>query len=303
MKIVFAGSPAFSLPALERLCGCEDVVAVLTARDKPVGRKQALTPTPVKSYALESGIPVMDFPTLKGREGEIASFRTDAMVTCSYGLMIPRSVLDLFPEGVWNLHASLLPKFRGASPIQAAILAGEKYTGVTVMRTEEKLDSGDMLLAKRVEIGDDTCGALSERLSRLAADAAEEAMGFIERGDTQLLVQNEAEATYCKKIKKEDARLDFAAAADAVVRKIKAFSPSPAAYCRLNGKILNVLDARASDIRGDIGRVLKIERDGIYVGCGEGSVVFTRLQLEGAKALDARDFINGKKVALGDALE
>ena len=202
MKIVFAGSPEYALPALKALCERGQVVGVITQPDKPVGRKKILTPTPVKAFAQERGIPVLDYPKIRERVAEVESLGGDVMITCAYGQILSKQILLSFPRGVWNLHASLLPKFRGASPIQAAILAGEKYTGVTVMRTEEALDSGDILLVKRCEVGDKTYGELSQELSRLSAEAAVEALDYLERGHPQVLMQDEAQATFCKKIKK-----------------------------------------------------------------------------------------------------
>ena len=206
MRIVFAGSPDFAVPVLQTLAkldNCE-IVAVITQPDRPVGRKRVLTPTPVKEEALSLGLKVYDFVKIREHAEELRELNADIMITCAYGQILTQEVLNWFPKGVWTLHASLLPKFRGASPIQSAILAGESHTGVTVMRTELALDSGDILLVKRCEIGDKNCAELSEVLSRLSAEAAVEAVGLISKGQPQLLMQDEAKVTFCKKIQKSD---------------------------------------------------------------------------------------------------
>ena len=304
MKIVFAGSPEYSLPALKALCERGQVVGVITQPDKPVGRKKILTHTPVKAFAQERGIPVLDYPKIRERVAEVQSLGGDVMITCAYGQILSKQILLSFPRGVWNLHASLLPKFRGASPIQAAILAGEKYTGVTVMRTEEALDSGDILLVKRCEVGDKTCGELSQELSRLSAEAAVEALDYLERGHPQVLMQDEAQATFCKKIKKEDARINFSSAPIAV-RLINAMSPSPLAYCLLNGVQLNIYKAQLCEtpLEGATGEVVRADKDGIIVKCGEGAINILRAQFAGGKPLSAADIVNGRKIKAGDILD
>lgn len=305
MKIVFAGSPQFAVEPLAKLAdsGCCEVVAVITQPDKPVGRKKILTPTPVNAYATERGIAVYTFPVIRNCAAEIAALGADIMITCAYGQILSREVLDAFPLGVWNLHASLLPEFRGASPVQAAILAGKEYTGITVMKTEPSLDSGDILLVKRCKTDNMTCGQLSEKLSSLAADAAVEAVKLIERGNVQLLMQDEARATFCKKIKKEDGKIDFHGGADAAVRLIKAFSPAPAAFCMQNGAPLNILDANLCEDSGEPGTVLSASSDGIVVACGKNSIHITVLQPAGGKIMSARDFVNGRKIKAGDILD
>ena len=304
MKIVFAGSPEYALPALKALCERGQVVGVITQPDKPVGRKKILTPTPVKAFAQERGIPVLDYPKIREHVAEVQSLGGDVMITCAYGQILSKQILLSFPRGVWNLHASLLPKFRGASPIQAAILAGEKYTGVTVMRTEEALDSGDILLVKRCEVGDKTCGELSQELSRLSAEAAVEALDYLERGHPQVLMQDEAQATFCKKIKKEDARINFSSAPIAV-RLINAMSPSPLAYCLLNGVQLNIYKAQLCEtpLEGATGEVVRADKNGIVVKCGEGAINILKAQFAGGKPLSAADIVNGRKIKVGDILD
>lgn len=305
MKIVFAGSPAFAVPALEALINCDGckVVAVITQPDKPVGRKQILTPTPVKSIALSHGLPVLDLAKIRDHVEEIKEIGADLMITCAYGQILTQDILNCFPKGVWNLHASLLPKFRGASPIQSAIFAGESYTGVTVMKTELALDSGDMLLVKRCEISNKTCGELTEELSALAADAALEAVEYLKSGKVQLLMQDEARVSFCKKIQKSDCKIDFSKPAQEVLRAVKAFSPSPAAYCLFNGLTLNILNADLAEDEGKCGEVLSADKRGITVACGKNSIRITFLQPAGGKIMPARDFVNGRKIKAGDILD
>lgn len=306
MKIVFAGSPDFAVPALERLIdGGKQVVAVITQPDKPTGRKQVLTPTPVKAYAIKKNLPVYDFKKIKENVGTLRSLGADVMVTCAYGQLLTQEVLDCFKGGVWNIHASLLPKFRGASPIQSAILAGETHTGITVMKTELTLDTGDMLLVKRLEIGDMTSGELSYKLSLLGAEACLEAVELLEKGDRQLLMQDEAKATVCKKIKKEDGKIDFSNSPQHICRLIRAFSPEPTAFCNFNGANLNVYNATVlNELEGKSGEVVYADKHGIAVKCGqEGGILITELQPAGGKRMRACDFVNGRKIKAGDILE
>ena len=303
MKIVFAGSPEYAVPSLEALHAKYGVCAVITQPDKPVGRKNILTPTPVKLAAQKLNIPVYDFVRIRNEITALKSLNADIMITCAYGQLLTEEVLNCFSSGVWNLHASLLPKFRGAAPIQSAILAGETHTGVTVMRTELALDTGDILLVKRCETGNMNAGELSARLSALSAEAAVEAVPLIEGGNAQLLVQDEARATLCKKIKKDDCKIDFSHSAEDICRLIRAMNPEPLAYCLQNGSVLNVLKASPADAEGKRGEVLRADKKGITVACGRGAVNIERLQPSGGKAMNAADFVNGRKIKAGDFLD
>ena len=303
MKIVFAGSPEYAVPALKAVHEKYGVTAVITQPDKPVGRKKILTPTPVKAEAQKLGIPVYDFVKIRKHADEVKALGADIMITCAYGQLLTQDILDCFEKGVWNLHASLLPKFRGASPIQAAILAGETHTGVTVMRTELALDCGDILLVKRCEIGDKTCAELSEVLSALSAEAAVEAVELIGRGNPQLLMQDEAKATFCKKINKEDCRIDFSHSAGDICRLIRAMNPEPYAWCCQNGAVLNIARATAVEMSGAIGEVVSADKRGIVVGCGSGAIRIEELQPAGGKLMKGADYVNGRKIKAGDKLD
>ena len=304
MKIVYAGSPEYAVAPLRALldAGCE-VVAVLTQPDRPLGRKRVLTPTPVKQFALAAGIAVLDFVKVREHAEELKSFGADVMITCAYGQLLSQEILNAFPLGVYNLHASLLPKFRGASPIQSAILAGEEYTGVTVMKTELALDCGGILLVKRCEVGGKTCGELSAELSSLSAQAAVEAVGILKGGEPQLLLQDEAKVTFCKKIFKEDAAVDFKKPAAAVANLINAMSPSPAAYAFLNGGAVNLLKAAVCAGEGAGGEVIQADKRGVVIACGEGAVLITSLQFAGGKIISAADAVNGRKIKAGDKFD
>lgn len=303
MKIIFAGSPEYSVPALDALNSAFGVAAVITQPDAPVGRKKILTPTPVKARATGLGIPVYDFERIKEHTEEIKELKADIMITCAYGQILTQEILDCFRGGVWNLHASLLPEFRGASPIQSAILAGKSHTGVTVMKTELSLDTGDILLVKRCPIGKATCGELKEELSRLSAEAAVEAVGLLTEGKTQLLLQDEAKATYCKKLEKGDCKIDFNNSAADICRLIRAMNPEPRAYCKLNGAVLNILRAEPIEGVGEIGEVICADKHGVAVKCGTGAILISELQPAGGKKMSACDFVNGRKIKAGDVLD
>ena len=303
MRIVFAGSPEYAVPSLKALLERFNVVAVITQPDKPVGRKKVLTPTPVKVEAQKLNIPVYDFDKIRNHIDEVKSIGADIMITCAYGQLLTQEVLDCFKEGVWNLHASLLPKYRGASPIQSAILGGETHTGVTVMKTELALDTGDILLVKRCEIGDKNCTELSEVLSRLSAEAAVEAVELIEKGNVQLLMQDEAKATFCKKIKKDDGKINFSGSAGDICRLIRAMNPDPLAFCNLNGAVLNILRATETGGEGEVGEVISADKKGIVVKCGQGAIRIEELQPAGGKVMKAADFVNGRKIKAGDKLD
>ena len=304
MKIVYAGSPQYAVAPLQALIeGGYNVTAVITQPDKPVGRKGVLTPTPVKTFAQEKGIPVIDYPRLRDHADEVKSLDADLMITCAYGQILSQEILSAFPLGVYNLHASLLPKFRGASPIQSAILSGEEYTGVTVMKTELSLDSGGILFAKKIAVGGMTCGELSDKLSELSASAAVEAVEILKSGEIELTPQDESAATFCKKISKAEARVDFTKSAQEVANLINAFSPSPAAFAHLSSNPVNLLKATVCEGEGEAGTVLSADKKGVVVACASGAVNVTKLQFAGGKPLTAADAVNGRKIKAGDRFD
>ncbi|MDE6557568.1 MAG: methionyl-tRNA formyltransferase [Clostridia bacterium] len=304
MKIVYAGSPEYAVKPLRALIEAGDeITAVITQPDKPVGRKKTFTPTPVKAYAQSAGLPVYDFAKIKEHADELKAIGADIMITCAYGQLLTDGVLKAFHAGVYNLHASLLPNYRGASPIQSAILAGESHTGVTVMKTELALDSGAILLVKRCEIGGRTSGELSETLSELSAEAAVEAVKILKHGEPQLMLQDEAKATYCKKLSKADAAIDFKKSAEEVANLINAMSPSPAAYAHLADNPVNLLKATVCGGAGEVGTVINADKKGVVIACGKDAVNVTKLQFAGGKVIGAADAVNGRKIKAGDKLD
>lgn len=308
MKIVFAGTPDFAAEPLKEIINAGyDVIGVITQPDKPQGRKGIITPSPVKKVALEENIEVYQFDKIRNHVDEVKAIGADLMVTCAYGQILTREILDLFPLGVWNIHASLLPKYRGASPIQQCILNGEKYTGITIMKTDEGLDTGDILLVKRTEIVDEeTSGELSERLSRLAAEAIKEALTLIEKGDCALLLQDVLQATVVKKITREQARVDFSSDAKTIVNKVRAMNPSPVAYALLNGNALNIFKARETecDAEEEVGTVLSDSpKKGLIVKCKGGAVKLEEVQIPGGKRVKGSDLLNGRKIAKGQRFD
>ena len=307
MKIVFAGTPLFAVKPLEKIIerGYE-VVGAVVQPDKPQGRKGVLTPPPVKRFAAERGIPVLQPEKLREDISALRALGGDVMITCAYGQILTQAVLDLFPLGVWNIHASLLPKYRGASPIQSCVLAGETETGVTVMKTALGLDTGDMLLALKTEIGAaETYGELSERLSLLGAEAVVKALPLIESGNYTLKKQDGARASVVRKITKEQAKIDFSRSADEIVNLVRGMNPEPAAFSFLGELRLNVYRAEAASRpegteNAREGEILSDgPKQGWLVAGKGGAVKLTEVQAAGGKRMRGADFLNGRKAEKG----
>ncbi len=304
MKIVFAGTPEFAIaPLLAILDAGFSVAAVLTQPDKPQGRKGVLTPSPVKEQGLLLGLPVLQPERLKADMGALKEVGADLMVTCAYGQILTQEVLDLFPLGVWNIHASLLPAYRGAAPIARAIIDGCRETGVTVMKTELGLDTGDILLSEHCPIYDsDDCGTLSDRLSRIGATLIVEALPLIEKGNCAL--QKQGEGFVCKKVQRTE--VDFLRPAREVSCLIRGLSPAPFAYARIGELTLNFWFAEEADcnVEAPAGTVIAASpKEGLVVKCGEGAIRITELQPAGGRRMSARDFLNGRKVQEGMRFE
>ena len=304
MKIVFAGTPDFAVPSLQALyeAGCE-IVAVLTQPDKPQGRRGILTPSPVKQAATELGIPVLQPNKLKEDFSALKALNADLMVTCAYGQILSQEVLDLFPMGVWNVHASLLPAYRGAAPIARAIMTGEKETGVTIMKTDVGLDTGDMFLSESIEISPlDTASTLSQRLALVGAKLITEAIAKIQAGDVSLTKQGEG--FVCKKVQRT--QVDFGKSAGEVACLIRALSSSPLAYGVIEGLTLNFYHAQAEEYDGGepSGTILCAEpKTGFLIKCGQGAVRILSVQPAGGKVMSGKDFCNGRKVTKGQCFD
>ncbi len=311
MKILFAGTPDFAvLPLRKILENGFAVVGVITQEDKPQGRKGILTSPPVKVCALERGVPVFQFPKIKEEVAALKSLGADMMITCAYGQILTQEVLDCFPMGVWNIHAGLLPQYRGASPIQSCIINGERETGVSIMRTELGLDSGDILLVERTEIMEnETYGELSARLSALGAEGIVKALKALQNGVYTLQKQDSDGARVYRKIHKEHAKIDFTQSAKTIVDLVRGTNPAPVAYTQVGEMKLNVYLAEKATLNDEertlwenakCGEVLSDKpKRGLLVKCGDGAVKLLQVQAAGGKVMGGGDLLNGRKVQKG----
>ncbi|HIE54413.1 MAG TPA: methionyl-tRNA formyltransferase [Chromatiaceae bacterium] len=300
-RILFAGTPDFSVPSLKALLGSGlEPVAVYTQPDRPAGRGRKLTPGPVKSVAQEQGIPVYQPAVLRdaGAVAELEQLRPDLMIVVAYGLLLPAEVLKIPRLGCINIHASLLPRWRGAAPIQRAIEAGDRETGVSIMRMEEGLDTGPVYLSKRTAISDeDTGGSLHDRLARLGAEALMEALPGILSGSLEPVPQHDAEATYATKLDKKEAVIDWRRPAWQIERQVRAFNPWPVAHTPYENANLRIWEARAIEGMGaEPGTVMSATPEGVDVAAGDGLLRITRLQMPGRRAMEARDFVNAHAI-------
>ena len=299
MRIVFAGTPEFAAEHLKALLGTQhQVIAVYTQPDRPAGRGHKLMPSPVKQLAVEHGIPVYQPATLRAPEAqaELAALQPDLMVVVAYGLILPQVVLDTPRLGCINSHASLLPRWRGAAPIQRAVQAGDDESGVTVMQMEAGLDTGPMLLKVSTPIApSDTGGSLHDRLAALGSQAVIQAVDALAAGTLTGEVQDDSLANYAHKLNKDEARIDWSRPAVELERQVRAFNPWPICHSTLNGEPLKVLAANLGEGSGQPGQILAASKDGLTVACGEGALRLTRLQLPGGKPLNFADLYNSRR--------
>lgn len=306
MRLIFAGTPEFAAEHLQALLGsAHQVVAVYTQPDRPAGRGQKLMPSPVKQLAQQHDIPVYQPATLRNAEAqaELAALAPDVMVVVAYGLILPQAVLDIPRLGCINSHASLLPRWRGAAPIQRAVEAGDQESGVTVMRMEAGLDTGPMLLKVSTPISaDDTGGSLHDRLARLGPPAVLEAIDGLAAGTFEGQAQNDALATYAHKLNKEEARLDWSRPAVELERQIRALYPWPVCHSTLGQDAVKVLAAHLVQGTGTPGEILSANKDGLVVACGQGALCLTRLQLPGGKPLAFADLYNSRREVFSPGL-
>jgi methionyl-tRNA formyltransferase len=306
VRIVFFGSPSFAVPTLEALRSAgHDVALVVSQPGKPVGRKAEITDPPVASLAKSLGMLVFQPPTLKDDAAfaRLAEARADAFVVAAYGKILAQKVLDLPRLGCLNVHGSLLPRWRGASPVQASILAGDERTGVSIMKMEAGMDTGPVYTMRETEIGEEEDSAsLGARLATMGAQALVETLRFLEGELARIPApQDDALATYCPKITREDARVDWTRPAAELVRRSRAFTPWPGLFTtRRNIRVkLSGVSLDAGRPGGSAGEVLEAGNR-IVVACGEGAVAVATLQAEGRKALPAADFVRGERVAAGE---
>ncbi len=319
MRIIFAGTPEFARVALERLHGAGfDIVLVLSQPDRPAGRGMKLQASPVKQYAVAHGMPVAQPRSLRldgkypdeaaAAQAAIREARADAMVVAAYGLILPQWVLDAPARGCLNIHASLLPRWRGAAPIHRAIESGDAETGVTIMQMDAGLDTGDMLVRERLAIApEDTTGTLHDKLAVLGGRLIVEALEMAACGGLTAEPQPEAGVTYAHKIDKAEAAIDWSASAEVVARRVRAFNPAPGATGVLGGEAVKVWAAQAGAAlngrTGAVGEVLAVGGDGIHVQTGAGVVCLTELQRAGGKRLPVADFLRGFAVEPGRCFE
>ena len=306
-RIIYAGTPEFAVPALRALLAAgENVVAVYTQPDRPAGRGRKLTASPVKQAALEAGLAVFQPQSLRTAEAqaELAALAPDLMVVAAYGLLLPKMVLEMPTHGCVNLHASLLPRWRGAAPIQRAIESGDAETGITLMQMDVGLDTGAMLAKSACPIGsDDTAQALHDRLSEMGAALLMQHLPALFAGSLKGAVQDEALVSYAKKLDKAEAMLDWSLPAHVLARRVMAFNPWPVAETLWKGETLRVWRALALTASADApcGSVVATSRDGVDVATGEGVLRIQQLQRPGGKPLHAADFLNSHTM-LGDVL-
>ncbi|MBZ4414882.1 methionyl-tRNA formyltransferase [Myxococcus sp. RHSTA-1-4] len=301
-RIIFMGTPEFAVSSLAACFDLGEVVAVVTQPDKPKGRGNALAAPPVKELALSRGVPVLQPVKLKTPpfSEELRRFAPDICVVTAYGRILPKDILELPPKGCVNVHASLLPRFRGAAPIQWAIAHGDAETGVSLMVMDEGLDTGPVLAMKRLPIApDETSASLHVKLAALGGEVLRESLPKYLSGELKPVPQPSEGVVLAPIIEKDEGRLDFTRPAVVLERRLRAFTPWPGAFTTLGGKLLKVHRVRVGQGRGAPGTVLAAGGDGIEVACGEGSLVLLELQPEGKRVMSATDFLAGHKLAPG----
>lgn len=304
MKIIFAGTPEFAVPALAALIAAgHEIVLVLTQPDRPAGRGMKLKASPVKLLAEQHSLPVFQPDTLKDADAQaaVAATNADVMIVAAYGLIIPTAVLDMPRHGCYNIHASLLPRWRGAAPIHRSILAGDAETGVTIMEVVPALDAGAMVSKGVVPIlTTDTTHSLHDALSRIGAELMVSAMAQLaDTGVLPSVPQDEALVTYAHKLEKAEAAIDWTKSAEEISRQVRAFNPFPVAQGHLKGDVCRIWMATAAPGSANAGEVVSVQ-DGVWVGCGEGLLHITELQAPGGKRLNAPAFVQGQHLGVGD---
>ena len=295
MRIVFMGTPEYALEILKKLVENFEVVGVYTQPDKPIGRKKTLTPPPVKVFANDKNIPVFQPNNLREESANIKSLNPDFIIVAAFGQLLPKDVLDIAP--CINLHASILPKYRGASPIQSVVLSDDKYTGVTAMKMEEGLDSGDILSIQYTKIENKKSPELFDELAIMASDLIIDVLNNYE--SIEPIVQNRAISSHCKKIKKEDGKIEFYDAVE-IDKKFRAFFYWPSIFTD-TFKIKN-LELNSVDDSFNAGEILEINKDFIIIGCNKGSLKIFSIQPNSKKEMKAYDYVNGKRFKVGDII-
>lgn len=305
MRIVFMGTPDFAVPSLQALIDAgHDVCAVYTQPDKPQGRKQILTAPPVKTLALEHDIPVFQPNTLKSEDEQarLRELAPEVIIVVAYGKLLPKAVLDIPPHGCINVHGSLLPRWRGAAPIQWAVIAGDEMAGVTTMQMAEGLDTGDMLLTYETKVGEkETAGELFDRLAQSGAELLTQTL--VKLDEIEPRPQDDAQSCYAHMLDKQMAVIDWSKSAHEIDCLIRGLNPWPIALTALSGERLKVFAAEKANGRGEPGTVLEADpKKGLTVACGEGALGLTEIQLVGGKRMKATDFLRGHAIQVGTKL-
>ena len=304
MKIIFMGTPEFAVPSLKALTESEDeVIAVVCQPDKPVGRKRELHKPLTKQFAESRNISVLQPAKIRNNEkflNELKQLAPDLICVAAYGKILPKEVLDLPVHGCINVHSSLLPKYRGAAPINWAIINGESRTGVTTMLMDEGMDTGDILLIEETNItADDTSETLTKRLSEIGAELLIKTIDELKQEGLNPIKQSDSEATLAPILKKEHGEIDWSKSATEIRNQIRGLLPWPVAYTNLNGKMLKIFRADVSEKSGDPGVVLEASKSILRIACGSGSLDLKELQLEGNKKMEIRSFLAGRKIESG----
>jgi methionyl-tRNA formyltransferase len=302
LRVIFAGTPDFAAHHLQSILddGQHEIVAVYTQPDRPAGRGKKLRPSPVKALAITHNIPVYQPLNFKAKQAldELQALKADLMVVVAYGLILPKIVLEAPALGCINVHASLLPRWRGAAPIQRAIEAGDLESGVTIMQMDEGLDTGDMLLKTHCPLADDeTGGSLHDKLAQQGVPALLEALSLLASDQVKPQVQDSNTSTYAKKIEKPDLLIDWQLPAKDIERKIRAFNPFPVCFTYLSGERIKIWQAKTiagNETAPISGTVTSVDKSGITVACGEGSLLLEQIQLPGKKAMGVADIVNGR---------
>ena len=296
LRVVFMGTPDFSVPPLEALIENTNVVGIVTKPDKEVGRKKEIKFSPVKEVALKYNIKLFQPEKIKTEYQEILDLNPDIIITCAYGQIVPKEVLDYPKYKCINIHASLLPKYRGGAPIHKAIIDGEEKTGVTIMYMDEKMDSGDILYQKEVKIEDtDNVGTLFDKLSILGKDMIIEFLPKLLNNDFTPIKQNESEVSFAYNITKEDEKIDFNKTTREVYNKIRGLNPWPVGHAILDGKKVKLYNSKigTSSKEGVPGEIINVYSDSIGIKTLDGELLITELQMEGKKKMDVKTFLNG----------
>jgi methionyl-tRNA formyltransferase len=309
MKVVFLGTPEFGKIVLEKLAKSHhEVVAVICGVDKPQGRGNKLTPPPTKVFALQNNIPVYQFSRIRKQGVEtLKSLNADVFVTAAFGQILSQEILDIAPFGVVNVHGSLLPKYRGAAPVQYALLNGETVTGVTIMKTFVGIDDGDMILSQTVDIdSNDNTDTLMQKLAHVGGDLLVKALDQMQNGTAVFTPQDHSQATHTKMLPTDRQKLDFSLSAHALHNFVRAYTPNPSCYFEYNGQTFKVVQTAVGNMQNQNclpGQVVVASgKQGLFVACGEGVIEIVLLQPAGGKVMSAKSYLNGKQIAVGTIL-